>query len=200
VRHSSWIQYFDNALKVYHRPPLIIGLAGNAIASDLLATKFQIEHLVPLATREAYARSVDTDWMISRLKNAYSDALRAGAVDQSDEFALVIAVENSMALAANLPSTGNFSGLLNATISNPARAVSRDEREPGQRLVFAMDFLGLRAVEKVRFARGTTRTSRWCAVEHRVIDWVSRSPSRGVRSSNHDRGCDRRDAWVGLSS
>src|SRR5580704_7987597 len=22
---------------------------------------------------------------------------------------------------------------------------------------------------------------------------------RGVRSSNHDRGCDRRDAWVGLS-
>jgi transposase len=26
------------------------------------------------------------------------------------------------------------------------------------------------------------------------------SPSRRVRSSNHDRGCDRRDAWVGLSS
>jgi len=23
---------------------------------------------------------------------------------------------------------------------------------------------------------------------------------RGVRSSNHDRGCDRRDGWVGLSS
>src|SRR5437867_9716632 len=22
---------------------------------------------------------------------------------------------------------------------------------------------------------------------------------RGVRSSNHDRGCDRRDGWVGLS-
>ena len=38
--------------------------------------------------------------------------------------------------------------------------------------------MGLRAVEKVRFARGT-RTSRWCAVDHRVIDWVSRSPSRG---------------------
>jgi len=28
----------------------------------------------------------------------------------------------------------------------------------------------LRAVEKVRFARGTTRTRRWCEVEHRVID------------------------------
>ena len=47
--------------------------------------------------------------------------------------------------------------------------------------------------------RGKARKSRWCGVKHRVIDWVSRSPSRGVRSSNHDRRCDRRDAWVGLS-
>jgi len=39
--------------------------------------------------------------------------------------------------------------------------------------------MGLRAVEQVRFARGTTRISPWCAVEHRLIDWVSRSPSRG---------------------
>ena len=37
----------------------------------------------------------------------------------------------------------------------------------------------LRTVEQVRFARGTTRKSPWCAVDHRVIDWVSRSPSRG---------------------
>ena len=42
--------------------------------------------------------------------------------------------------------------------------------------------MGLRAVEKVRFARGKARIRRWCAVEHREIDWVSRSPSRG--SSN----------------
>ena len=35
--------------------------------------------------------------------------------------------------------------------------------------------MGLRAGEKVRFARGTARTSRWCAIEHRVIDWASRS-------------------------
>ena len=41
--------------------------------------------------------------------------------------------------------------------------------------------VGLRAAEKVRFARGTARTSRWCAVEHRVIDWASGSFS--VRSS-----------------
>ena len=39
--------------------------------------------------------------------------------------------------------------------------------------------MGLRAVEKVRFARGKTRISRWCEVKHRVIEWVSRSPSRG---------------------
>jgi hypothetical protein len=39
--------------------------------------------------------------------------------------------------------------------------------------------MGLRAGEKVRFARGTTWTSPWCEVKHRVIDWVSRSPSRG---------------------
>jgi hypothetical protein len=35
--------------------------------------------------------------------------------------------------------------------------------------------MGLRAVEKVRFVRGKARKSRWCEVEHRVIDWVSRS-------------------------
>src|SRR3981081_1000034 len=37
--------------------------------------------------------------------------------------------------------------------------------------------MGLSAVEQVRFARGTARTSRWCAVEHREIDWASRSSS-----------------------
>src|SRR5713101_5103499 len=39
--------------------------------------------------------------------------------------------------------------------------------------------MGLRASEKVRFAPGTTWTSRWCEVKHRVIDWVSRSPFAG---------------------
>jgi hypothetical protein len=59
--------------------------------------------------------------------------------------------------------------------------------------------MGLRAVDKVRFARGKARTSRWCEAERRVIEWASRSPSRGVRITNHDRKCDRRDAWVELS-
>src|SRR5882762_3717039 len=59
----------------------------------------------------------------------------------------------------------------------------------------------LRAVEKVRFARGTTRTSRWCEVEHRVIDWVSRSLCTGeFEVVIMIEVVDRRDAWVGLSS
>src|SRR3954454_3356052 len=33
---------------------------------------------------------------------------------------------------------------------------------------------------KVRFARRTARNRRWCAIEHREIDWASCSPSRGV--------------------
>jgi transposase len=59
---------------------------------------------------------------------------------------------------------------------------------------------GLPTVRKARFARGRARKSPWCAVNHRRNDWVSRSLRRGVRSSNHDRSCDRRDGWVGLSS
>jgi hypothetical protein len=52
--------------------------------------------------------------------------------------------------------------------------------------------MGLRAVEEDRFARGTARTSRWCAVEHRVIDWAPRSPSGGrserVRAGRNNAG------------
>src|SRR4029077_8516979 len=34
---------------------------------------------------------------------------------------------------------------------------------------------GLRPTAKARFARGSARTSRWCAVNHRRNDWASRS-------------------------
>jgi hypothetical protein len=34
-------------------------------------------------------------------------------------------------------------------------------------------------MEQVRFALGTARKSLWCAVEHRDIDWASRSPFGG---------------------
>jgi len=39
--------------------------------------------------------------------------------------------------------------------------------------------MGLRAGEKVRFARGTTWTSLWCEVKHRVIDWGIPLPFTG---------------------
>jgi hypothetical protein len=44
--------------------------------------------------------------------------------------------------------------------------------------------MGLRAAEKVRFARGQPGYRDWCAIEHREIDWASRSSllRRGVRS------------------
>src|SRR5664279_1284413 len=58
----------------------------------------------------------------------------------------------------------------------------------------------LRTAYRVRFARGTVRLRPWCEVNHRPLDWASRHPTEGVRSSNHDRRCDRRDGWVGLSS
>ena len=35
--------------------------------------------------------------------------------------------------------------------------------------------MGLSAVGRVRFARGAARKSPWCAVEHRAIEWASRS-------------------------
>ncbi len=37
--------------------------------------------------------------------------------------------------------------------------------------------MGLPAGETVRFVRGTARKLQWCAVEHRAIDWASRSPA-----------------------
>jgi hypothetical protein len=60
--------------------------------------------------------------------------------------------------------------------------------------------MGLRAGEKVRFARGTARTSRWCAVKHREIDWASRSSNEEFEVVIMIAVRDRRDAWVGPSS
>ena len=62
--------------------------------------------------------------------------------------------------------------------------------------------MGLPAVEQVRFARRTARKSRWCSVEHRVIDWASCSSSykEEFEVVIMIAVADRRDAWVGLSS
>ena len=68
----------------------------------------------------------------------------------------------------------------------PGHAARKENREGrhgpeagGSHVLDVAQGMELRAVEKVRFARGTTRTSRWCEVDHRVIDWVSRSPFAG---------------------
>src|ERR1700693_2901134 len=60
--------------------------------------------------------------------------------------------------------------------------------------------MGLSAVDQVRFPRGTARTSRWCAVQHRVIDWASRSSCEEFEVVIMIAVRDRRDAWVGPSS
>jgi hypothetical protein len=48
----------------------------------------------------------------------------------------------------------------------------------------------------IRFARGTARKSRWCAVEHRVIDWAFRCREESETVIMIEV-VDRRDAWVG---
>jgi len=140
VRSRSKTEYFDNALKVYQRPPLLIGLAGDAIASDLLVTKFQLEHLVPLDTAEAYRRSIDGDWMLSKIKSTYENVLRHHMIDPEIKFSLVIAAENSWDLQPDSPEPHDFIGSLDATIANSALAVSVAGEDEGQRLVFAIDF------------------------------------------------------------
>src|SRR5207245_9396117 len=60
--------------------------------------------------------------------------------------------------------------------------------------------MGLRAIDKIRFVRGKARKSRWCEVKN--IELLTGYPAplhRVVRSNNHDRRYDRRDAWVELS-
>jgi len=61
--------------------------------------------------------------------------------------------------------------------------------------------MGLPAVEQVRSARRQARNRRWCAVEHRAIDWAACSPLSGeFELAIMIEVVDRRDAWVGLSS
>ena len=82
-----------------------------------------------------------------------------------------------------------------------ARTQDRESRDGaaagGSSVLDVAQGMGLRAIEKVRFARGTTRKSRWCAVNTEKLIGYPAPLDRGVRSSNHDRSCDRRDAWVG---
>jgi transposase len=60
----------------------------------------------------------------------------------------------------------------------------RHGAESGRRSVLDVaQAMGLPASCEIRFARGTARVTPWCAIDHRVVDWASRShPSGG--SSN----------------
>ena len=86
-----------------------------------------------------------------------------------------------------------------------SRADDRQDRDctqaGGQ---FVLDVAGrrqLRREERAQFARGTAWNSRWCQFASALMTRRPAPPYRGgVRSSNHDRSCDRRDGWVGLSS
>src|SRR5213080_2012418 len=57
-----------------------------------------------------------------------------------------------------------------------ARAQDRQGSDGAETGCGARD--GITSSQKVRFARGPARNRRWCAVEHRVIEWAARSSSR----------------------
>ena len=75
---------------------------------------------------------------------------------------------------------------LAAKVSAPSGTSRTENREGGDgtqaggpSLLDVAEGVGLRASEEVRFARGTTRKSSGCAVDHRDNDWASRSPQKG---------------------
>src|SRR5262245_59155574 len=89
------------------------------------------------------------------------------------------------AVAADRDSPSSASGRKQLEGFPLARWGSRRRRDLLELLDSVLDVAretGLRAVEKVRSARGPARNRRWCSTEHRVIDWAARSPSPG--SSN----------------
>src|SRR5258708_648419 len=55
------------------------------------------------------------------------------------------------------------------------RSKKRLWREHGREQLESFRLAPWASSEKVRFARGPARNRRWCAVEHRVIDWAARS-------------------------
>ncbi len=76
----------------------------------------------------------------------------------------------------------NTAALLTKTSSLPnAESTSLNSRATSAALIVldVAQGMGLRASEKVRFARGPARNRRWCVVEHPAIDWASRSLLRG---------------------
>jgi Transposase IS116/IS110/IS902 family len=94
---------------------------------------------------------------------------------------------------------------LNPTIAERSQAIEQEaEKFPEARRL--MTHPGVGALTAFAFVLIIGKADRFeCGKQvasylGRIIDWAARSSfTRGVRSSNHDQGCDRRDAWVGPS-
>src|SRR6201982_2049081 len=104
------------------------------------------------------------------------ESATAGPYHQTRQFSVALLVSGSgpgdgaqrSRMAEPVPPCDDAPGKEDRQGGDGTQTGSSDVLDDAQRME-------LRAVEKVRFARGTTRTSRWCAVKHRVIEWGSRS-------------------------
>ena len=126
-----------------------------------------------------------------------------GAYHQTRELSIALLAGGSS------PGHGTYPAGMAQQVFSLSHAARTEDRQGGDgaetRHWFVLDVapgMGLRAGEKVRFARGTARTSPWCAVEHRVIDCGIPLPFHrgGSEVVIMIAACDRRDAWVGPSS
>ena len=99
------------------------------------------------------------------------DPATAGTYHQTGEFDVALLVGGSG------PGHGAQPSAMAQQVFPPDDAARTKDRQgchgAETRHSFVLDVaqgMGLRASEKVRFARGPARNRRWCAVEHRVID------------------------------
>jgi hypothetical protein len=85
-----------------------------------------------------------------------------------------------------LKSSKRKASLLAAEVFTSGDAARTQDRESSDGAkagcLFVLDVaqgMELSATLKVRFARGTARKRPWCEIDHRHIDWASRSPRQG---------------------
>ena len=75
-------------------------------------------------------------------------------------------------LAASVPTSGDAS-------RTSHRQSGHGQKTGGSVVLDVAERLGVCAVGRVRFARGTARNRTWRALERRPLDWASRSLARG---------------------
>lgn len=119
-------------------------------------------------------------------------ATAARSHQQTGELAIAVPAGGSS------PGSGAERSSVAASFSAPGPAPRASHREGGDGAQAGREFVVDVAQREARFARGTAWNSPWCRLALALM--IRRPAPRGVRRSNHDRGCDRRDGWVGLSS